>query len=243
VQSKRQWLFEKFRNAPKYQGTHAPGKEVVSGESALYLGREYRITLTDASDARVVFDRAFVIPQGGRLQTRQAFRDWYQAQAQEVILPRVQHLSLELGVDLAKAVIVDDRLRWGSCTAKNNIRLNWRLIKAPMSVIDYVIVHELAHLIAYERAGRRKIEAHGAEWRQACADLGIPGEAVFHQLPLKRRKIQPKYLYGCPNCRSQFKRVKKITKPMACYPCCKKYNDGKYDERFRLREVKGGESV
>jgi predicted metal-dependent hydrolase len=147
VQSKRQWLFEKLQNAPKYQGTHAPGKEVVSGESALYLGREYRITLTDASDARVVFDRAFVIPQGDRLQTRQAFRDWYQAQAQEVILPRVQRLALELGVDLAGAVIVDDRLRWGSCTAKNNVRLNWRLIKAPMSVIDYVIVHELAHLL------------------------------------------------------------------------------------------------
>ncbi|WP_396433645.1 M48 family metallopeptidase [Limnohabitans sp.] len=147
VQSKRQWLFEKLQNAPKYQGTHAPGKEVVSGESALYLGREYRITLTDASDARVVFDRAFVIPQGDRLQTRQAFRDWYQAQAQEVILPRVQRLAFELGVDLAEAVIVDDRLRWGSCTAKNNVRLNWRLIKAPMSVIDYVIVHELAHLL------------------------------------------------------------------------------------------------
>jgi predicted metal-dependent hydrolase len=147
VQSKRQWLFEKLQNAPKYQGTHAPGKEVVSGESALYLGREYRITMTDASDARVVFDRAFVIPQGDRLQTRQAFRDWYQAQAQEVILPRVQRLAHELGVGLAEAVIVDDRLRWGSCTAKNNVRLNWRLIKAPMSVIDYVIVHELAHLI------------------------------------------------------------------------------------------------
>lgn len=147
VQSKRQWLFEKLQNAPKYQGTHAPGKEVVSGESALYLGREYRITLTDAPDARVVFDRAFVIPKGDRLQTRQAFRDWYQARAQEVILSRVQRLAVELGVDLAEAVIVDDRLRWGSCTAKNNVRLNWRLIKAPMSVIDYVIVHELAHLI------------------------------------------------------------------------------------------------
>lgn len=94
--------------------------------------------------------------------------------------------------------------------------------------------HELAHLIAYERAGRRKIEAHGIEWRQACADLGIPGEAVFHQLPLKRRKIAPKYLYVCPCCHTEVKRVRKITKALACLACCKRYNHGDYDARFRL---------
>ncbi len=47
----------------------------------------------------------------------------------------------------AKAKIVDNRYRWGSCTVNDNVNLNWRLIKAPMFVIDYVIVHELAHLI------------------------------------------------------------------------------------------------
>lgn len=148
VQSKREWLFEKLQHAPKYQDRpHAPGKEVVSGESALYLGREYRITLTSDSESGVVFDRAFLIPQGDRLQTRQAFRDWYGQQAKEIILPRVVRYAAELGVQVAQAVIVDNRLRWGSCTTKNNIRLNWRLIKAPMAVIDYVIVHELAHLL------------------------------------------------------------------------------------------------
>ncbi|MBK7052381.1 MAG: M48 family metallopeptidase [Rhodoferax sp.] len=148
VQSKREWLFEKLQHAPKYQGRpHAPGKEVVSGESALYLGREYRMTLTSTPEGGVVFDRAFFIPQGDRLQTRQAFRDWYGQQAKEIILPRLARYAAELGVKVAEAAIVDNRLRWGSCTTKNNIRLNWRLIKAPMSVIDYVIVHELAHLL------------------------------------------------------------------------------------------------
>lgn len=148
VQSRRQWLFDKLQNAPKYQELpHAPGKEVVSGESALYLGREYQMTLTSEPAGEVVFDRAFLIPQGTRLQTRRAFRDWYWGQAKAIILPRVSRYATELGVKVAEAVIVDNRLRWGSCTTKNNIRLNWRLIKAPMSVIDYVIVHELAHLL------------------------------------------------------------------------------------------------
>lgn len=147
VESKRQWLFEKLQNAPKYQDrAHAPGKEVVSGESALYLGREYRITLTDDS-ADVLFNREFAIPRGNRLKTRQVFRDWYLKQAREVILPRAYRYAEELGVKVGEVSIVDNRLRWGSCTAKNNIRLNWRLIKAPMAVIDYVVVHEMAHLL------------------------------------------------------------------------------------------------
>jgi len=53
----------------------------------------------------------------------------------------------QLGVDVAAVKITSNRFRWGSCTLHNNVNFNWRLIKAPMFVIDYVIVHELAHLI------------------------------------------------------------------------------------------------
>ena len=63
------------------------------------------------------------------------------------IIPRVKHHARELGVTYAKVKIVDNLYRWGSCTVKNNVNFNWRLIKAPMFVIDYAIVHELAHLI------------------------------------------------------------------------------------------------
>lgn len=57
-----------------------------------------------------------------------------------------QH-ARELGVRFAAAKVVDNRYRWGSCTVNDNVNFNWRLIKAPMFVIDYVIVHELAHLL------------------------------------------------------------------------------------------------
>jgi len=56
-------------------------------------------------------------------------------------------LSKIVTPDLAEAKITSNRFRWGSCTLHNNVNFNWRLIKAPMFVIDYVIVHELAHLI------------------------------------------------------------------------------------------------
>ena len=74
-------------------------------------------------------------------------RDWYVARARERILPRVECHARSLGVRYGRARIVDSRYRWGSCTARGNVSFNWRLIKAPTFVIDYVVVHELAHLI------------------------------------------------------------------------------------------------
>jgi predicted metal-dependent hydrolase len=74
-------------------------------------------------------------------------KEWYIARAKEKIIPRVKIYCHAIGVDVAGVKIVDNRYRWGSCTLNNNVNLNWRLIKAPMFVIDYVIVHELAHII------------------------------------------------------------------------------------------------
>lgn len=147
VASKRQWIYDKTGHSQKYRDLpHPPGKELVSGESALYLGRQYRIEVVKTDLAAVRFIQRFFIPiaQGNRVE---ALRDWYIDRAKEKIIPRVKVHAQQLGVDVAGIKIVDNRYRWGSCTVKNNVSYNWRLIKAPMFVIDYVIIHELAHLI------------------------------------------------------------------------------------------------
>lgn len=148
VQTKLAWLYDKLKQAPKYQARpHPPGKEIVNGESALYLGQEYPITLTEGAAGEIQFENGFLVPRLDRDATRKAFLNWYRKQANDIILPRLDRFSSDLGVVFARASIVDDRLRWGACTPSGNIRLNWRLIKAPMPVIDYVLVHELAHLL------------------------------------------------------------------------------------------------
>jgi len=148
VESKRQWIYEKIGHPQKYQGMpHPPGKELVSGEAALYLGRQYRIEMVQNGLSEVHFAQRFLIPAVKGLQREEALRGWYIARAREKIIPRVKVHSRAIGVDVARVRIVDNRYRWGSCTLKNNVNINWRLIKAPMFVIDYVIVHELAHLI------------------------------------------------------------------------------------------------
>lgn len=148
VESKRQWIYEKIGHIQKYQRPlHPPGKELVSGESALYLGRNYRIEVKKNDLSEVQFEQRFLIPAVKGMKQKEVLRKWYINKANEKILPRVKRHARELGVDYTAAKIVDNKYRWGSCTMKNNINFNWRLIKAPMSVIDYVIVHELAHLI------------------------------------------------------------------------------------------------
>ena len=148
VEDKRHWIYEKIRHNQKYKRRpHPPGKELVNGESALYLGRNYRIEVIDNEAGCIRFDQRFQIPASRTLRTKDAMREWYIARAKERIIPRVTKQARELGVSFGKARIVDTRFRWGSCTVRDNINLNWRLIKAPIFVVDYVIAHELAHLL------------------------------------------------------------------------------------------------
>jgi hypothetical protein len=148
VDAKRQWIFAKLRSPQKYQDRrHPPGKEVVNGESAPYLGRDYRILLTETPSGQVEFAGRFLVPPAQQVKRREVLRDWYVAEAKDKILARAEHHAREMGVAFARARIVANRYRWGSCTVRDSVNFNWRLIKAPMFVIDYVIVHELAHLI------------------------------------------------------------------------------------------------
>lgn len=148
VDSKRQWLFEKINHAQKYQSiSHPPGKEVVNGESAPYLGREYRIEVTETASGEVEFSRRFLVPMAQQKKRKEVLKAWYIARAEEIILPLADRYARDLGVSFGQARIVDNRYRWGSCTVKDNVNFNWRLIKAPKFVISYVIIHELAHLL------------------------------------------------------------------------------------------------
>lgn len=148
VQSKRLWIFQKIHHEQKYKSLpHPPGKELVSGESALYLGRAYRIEVIDIDDSEIQFDQRFTIPRSREQHRKTVLREWYIERAKEKILVRVKRHAKSLGVAIKQARIVDNRYRWGSCTVGDNVNFNWRLIKAPMFVIDYVVIHELAHMI------------------------------------------------------------------------------------------------
>lgn len=147
VESKKQWIYEKLGHSQKYKDLpHPPGKELVNGESSLFLGRQYMIEFI-SSESTIQFDGKFIIPTTATKNKKDVLKKWYVQKAKEIILPKVELYAKNLGVEYNNVKIVDNRYRWGSCTIKDNLNFNWRLIKAPMFVIEYVIVHELTHLL------------------------------------------------------------------------------------------------
>jgi predicted SprT family Zn-dependent metalloprotease len=133
------------------------------------------------------------------------------------------------------------RLRSSAGRAEyRNVRvlLNCRLSDYGEAEIDRTLRHELAHLLAQFRAGRRRLAPHGEEWRQACADLGIAEEARCHSLPFPIRRQHRRYLYACPKCFRQFPRTRPLRRASACLACCRTHNGGRYHEGFQLRLVR-----
>jgi SprT protein len=116
------------------------------------------------------------------------------------------------------------------------ISLNPRLLDHPIE-IDRTLRHELAHILAQFRAGRLGISPHGIEWQQACVDLGIADEKRCHNLPFPARTYAARFVYRCPDCRQEFPRVRRMRRAVACLACCRKYNGGEFDLRFRLRLI------
>jgi predicted SprT family Zn-dependent metalloprotease len=122
--------------------------------------------------------------------------------------------------------------------AQARVLLNRRLAAHGEAEIDRTLRHELAHLLASARAGRRRLAPHGPEWRRACADLGIADELRCHNLPFPIRRLNRRYLYTCPHCRREFPRIRPLRRSSACLACCRAHHRGRYDERFKLRLVK-----
>lgn len=126
-----------------------------------------------------------------------------------------------------------------ACVRTMHVELNPRLHELGLEQISRTLRHELAHLVAHVRAGKRahRIQTHGTEWRRACADLGIAGEPAFHDLPFERRSLARKYAYECPNCGLIAYRVRKFERFTACFQCCKKFNHGVYHPKFQFRRI------
>ena len=151
------WIIEKQDLIDKNRDANII-KQFVSGESFPYLGRYYRLKVTKAlregeKKCRLIDGRFFVEGNGnsssenGSSSVKRALIEWYLKHAEEKIKERVNRFAPLIGKWPVSIKVKNQEKRWGSCSQGGIIRFNWKIVMVPISVMDYVITHELCHLI------------------------------------------------------------------------------------------------
>ena len=141
VHKKKRWINEKQQQVAVFGEKHPP-VVVETGESILYLGSTYAI-INDAIDTVQVSGNELFVPNEFGIAE---MTEWLKSEAMRVISERVNNYAGIMGVTPGEIKLSDAKARWGSCSTKNNLNFAWRLIMCPLSVIDYVVVHELSHI-------------------------------------------------------------------------------------------------
>lgn len=135
-----------------------PIRRFVSGETHLYLGRQYLLKIIENSNNYVKLRGRFLeVYTSDKEKTKEVLADWYLSKAKEkfhfIAQPLIEKFK-KYKVEPSSIVLRDMPTRWGSCTPKGRIILNPELIKAPKGCIEYVIIHELCHLIHHDHTQR-----------------------------------------------------------------------------------------
>jgi len=123
-------------------------REYVNGQSFLYLGRNYRLKLVDEKLGELKLKNGyFFLSRQEQHKARELFVDFYKKKLNEKIWPIVDRYKVQLGVQPNEVKIMELKTRWASCTPKGNVNFHWKCAMAPIDVLHYIVVHELAHLI------------------------------------------------------------------------------------------------
>lgn len=145
VQAKAYQIFSHQAEFEDLNST-ARTREYVGGESFLYLGRNYRLHVVPESESLDFRDNAFYGPKASQARYQELFIEFYKEKAKEKLPKRVQDFSDQMGLEYRKLRFMDLKTRWASCNDKGDLNFHWKVMMAPMNIIDYIIVHELAHL-------------------------------------------------------------------------------------------------
>ena len=150
VMRKGAWIARRILDGEGHVPPPSP-REFVSGESVWYLGRHYRLKVDSTESVAAKLRGGWLhvsAPEGPQqaAHVRAALVSWFRSHAIERLPERVAVWRTRVDVPMPRVVVANQQKRWGSCDSSGTIRLNWRIIQAPMRLVDYVVVHELVHL-------------------------------------------------------------------------------------------------
>ncbi len=146
VEEKAAWI--RATQAKSRQMQRQAAHEYAEGETFYYLGQAIPLRLVEKGARPLELkDGHFILLASARLQAAALLTTWYKAEAARLLPARAALLAAFFGLKFGKVRISSARRRWGSCSTSGTISLSWRLVMAPAEVMDYVIVHELAHIM------------------------------------------------------------------------------------------------
>jgi hypothetical protein len=169
VRSKKTWIINKqteIRESLKKNKT----KLFLTGEKFLYKGNEYPLQFQPNLDFAFKFDgEKFVASIEIKDNIKQIFEKWYKLVAKSYLGNRTEELSEQTGLKISTVKINSAKRRWGSCSGKKTINYTWRLILTPEFVIDYIIIHELAHTVEMNHSPNfwNIVSKHCPDYRKA----------------------------------------------------------------------------
>lgn len=149
--AKADWIASKQAEA---RTRHLPTlRKFVPGELFYVFGNLHPLEIDNAARG-LVFDNAFRLAPPSLPRARELIQRWYQKQARRLIPARIEAFARQFGLEYTKIRITSARTRWGSCTSRNVLSFSWRLVMAPPIIMDYVILHELAHTVEHNHSPR-----------------------------------------------------------------------------------------
>lgn len=145
-------------------------RELEAGQAFPYLGRNYRLKLLDSDEYSVKLKHGYLqvsfpkSPDAKRnaIIIKKLLTTWYRSHAYDRLHEKTKRYSAIIGVQPTAIVIDDFKARWGSCLDTGHISFNWRIILAPHHIVDYVVIHELCHLIQHDHSPKywKLVEQH-----------------------------------------------------------------------------------
>ena len=161
VEKKSTWIRTRLASYRK-RSEDAPSAAFGNGTELPLLGRRYVLEIAEGLTQAVNLQGNSIRVSISLRLEKEAHAEriaaqlmhWYQARALEVVRDRVQFYQERLGVQAATVRVKALKSRWGSCSSRGNLSFCWQLVKAPLEVVDYVVVHELCHLLCMDHSPR-----------------------------------------------------------------------------------------
>lgn len=127
-------------------------RQFLPGEKFPFLGKEYPLDIGVNQKGSVHLTDRFIVDPGVS-DIREGLINWYRKAAKKIIPVRCGHWSALTGLKPGSVHITSAQTRWGSCSSRSSLNFTWRLVMAPLEIVDYVVVHELVHLEIRNHSG------------------------------------------------------------------------------------------